>query len=67
MTRALGRLALRTLTPLVSILGLWYLAFLISAFCFAFSTSGVFYVETQKSTLGFLLATPMSTWPQRVL
>ena len=30
MTRALGRLALRTLTPLVSILGLWYLAILLS-------------------------------------
>ena len=30
MTRALGRLALRALTPIVSILGLWYLAILLS-------------------------------------
>lgn len=43
------------------ILGCWYLVLFVSAFLSAFTTTGAFYTETQKSTLGFLLATPMST------
>jgi hypothetical protein len=43
------------------ILGCWYVVLFVSAFLSAFTTTGAFYSETQKSTLGFLLATPMST------
>jgi hypothetical protein len=43
------------------ILGCWYLALFVSAFLSAFTSTGAFYTETQKSTLGFLLSTPMST------
>ncbi len=43
------------------ILGCWYIVLFVMTLCSAFSTSGAFYSETQKSTLGFLLSTPMST------
>jgi hypothetical protein len=48
-------------TTAAGILGCWYLGLFITAFGSAFSTTGAFYAETQKSTLGFLLSTPLST------
>lgn len=46
---------------IAGILGVIYLALFISAFCCSFATNGAFNAETQKSTLGFLLATPLPT------
>jgi len=43
------------------ILGCWYLLLFIVAVGNSFVTTGAFFAETQKSTLGFMLATPMST------
>jgi len=43
------------------ILGCWYLGLFIAAVSNAFVTTGAFFAETQKSTLGFLLSTPMTT------
>lgn len=43
------------------ILGCWYIVVFVWAFSNAFITTGAFYTESQKSTLGFLLSTPMST------
>jgi hypothetical protein len=48
-------------TTAAGILGCWYLVLFFAAFGTAFSTTGAFYAEAQKSTLGFLLSTPMST------
>ncbi len=43
------------------ILGCWYLFLFITAVANSFVTTGAFFTETQKSTLGFMLATPMKT------
>ena len=43
------------------VLGCWYLLLFFIALCNSFVTTGAFFAETQRSTLGFMLATPMST------
>jgi hypothetical protein len=43
------------------ILGCWYLVLFVMAAGSSFSTMGAFYSETEKSTFGFLLSTPMNS------
>ncbi len=44
------------------VVNIWLFAAGMMSFAFAFSTINVFYIETQKSTLSFLLLTPMSNF-----